>query len=549
MTFLHSLKIVLLCCVLLAVYLAGQFSEARVMKADEPATYVGNEACAKCHAAIARRYAQTPMAQSSGVVTDEMATGEFVHQASGVRYRITKDKGAVWLEYQRSGAAALQGRRQLHYFIGSNAAGRSFLLALDRFLFQAPVTWYAQANKWDASPGYEADRELRLNRPIDANCLYCHTSQAQPIFGTLNRYAEPPFKQAGISCERCHGPGSLHIAGKAKMVNPASLEAARRDSVCAQCHLSGAARVELPRRRLAFYRPGERLSDYVSYFVFEQAGAGLKVNSHVENLAESSCWQKSAGRMSCLSCHEPHSVPAEQERTAYFRGKCLTCHQSASLPANERHTARADCISCHMPKAGTVDGGHGVMTNHSIQREPRSPVNAASGLTADRRLMAFAGFESDARSLGLAYAELALQGGAALHRNEARRLLQEALPAYTADAELLTRLAFLYQAQGDLERALKLYEMALRAEPERVPQCVIATVNAGSIHASRGNLNRAMTLWQDALNRNPGLREAALNLATSWQSQGQTRKAEEFIQHLLRFDPDALKGQKPLRNK
>lgn len=548
MKFIHSLKIVLLCCVLLALCLAGQFSEAQVMNADEPATYVGNEACAKCHAAIARRYAQTPMAQSSGFVTGETATGEFFHQASGVRYRITKEKGAVWLEYQRSGAAALQGRRQLHYFIGSNAAGRSFLFALDRFLFQAPVTWYAQANKWDASPGYETDRELRLNRPVDANCLYCHASQAQPIFGALNRYADPPFKQAGISCERCHGPGSLHAQGKARLVNPATLDAARRDAVCAQCHLSGAARVELPRRRLAFYRPGERLSDYVSYFVFEQAdNSGLKVNSHVENLAQSGCWQKSEGRMSCLSCHDPHSVPAQQERTVYFRGKCLTCHQSASLPANEPHTARADCINCHMPKVGTIDGGHGVMTDHSIQRMPRPPVKPSSGLTTDRRLIAFTGFESDARGLGLAYAELALQSGAAFHRNEARRLLQEALPAHSADAELLTRLAFIYQAEGELERALKLYEMALRAEPERVPQCIIAAVNAGSIHAARGNLKSAMALWQDALNRNPGLREAALNLATSWRARGEPRKAEEIIRQLLRFDPDALSGQNELR--
>lgn len=545
MRFVHLLKIVLLCCVLLIVCLAGQFSAARVMQSDEPAAYVGNTACAKCHAEIARRYAQTPMANTSGVVTSETPAGEFFHQASGVRYRISKNKDAVWLEYQRNGAAALSGRRQLHYFIGSNAAGRSFLFALDRYLFQAPVTWYATAKKWDASPGYEADRELRLSRPIDANCLYCHASQAQPIYGALNRYAEPAFKQAGISCERCHGPGSLHAAGKARLVNPAKLDAARRDSICAQCHLSGAARVELPRRRLAFYRPGERLADYVSYFVPEQRNedAGLKVNSHVEKLAQSVCAQKAGERMSCMSCHDPHGVPDARDRAAYFRGKCLNCHQAATLPANERHNSKADCISCHMPKTGTTDGGHGVMTDHSIKREPRDMTGKSQA--ADQRLIAFTGFSSDARSLGLAYAERAALTGDRFAHNEARRLLQEALPAHAAnaelDAELLTRLAFLYQADGEPERALKLYELALQSEPERVPQCVIAAVNAGSLHAARGNLKRAVTLWQDALRRNPGLREAALNLAAALRAQGESHRADEIIRALLRFDPDALK--------
>jgi hypothetical protein len=107
-----------------------------------------------------------------------------------------------------------------------------------------------------------------MNRPIDASCLLCHASQPQPIFGTQNRFAEPPFKGGGVSCERCHGPGSLHVEGKAKLVNPAKLDAARRDSVCAQCHLSGEARVERTDKRLARFRPGDRLADYVSFFCF-----------------------------------------------------------------------------------------------------------------------------------------------------------------------------------------------------------------------------------------------------------------------------------------
>jgi tetratricopeptide (TPR) repeat protein len=539
--------ILLLCCGLMTPFWAASFRLDAL--AVEQASYVGNQACAKCHQEIARSYAQTPMAASSGVVRDGVVEGEFRHNPSGVSYRIVRGNGAAWLEYERRDEAPagdrLRGRRQLQYFIGSNAAGRSFLSMIDRFLFQAPVTWYAQSRRWDVSPGYEADREMRLNRPIEANCLYCHASQSQPVFGTQNRYVDPPFTQPGVGCERCHGPGSLHARALAAMVNPAKLDAARRDSVCAQCHLSGEARVERPGKRLAFYRPGDLLSDYVSYFVFEESQKlGLKANSHVENLAQSACKQRSGERMSCLNCHDPHATPAPQERADYFREKCLACHRPEALPANERHTLKADCAVCHMPKSRVVDGGHGVLTDHRIPRVPSGP---RTGATAGRKLVSFPGFTPDARMLGLAYAEVALRSNDQFHQREAWLLLSEALPRHATEPELLTRLAFIHEARNETEQALKLYEAALRTEPHRAPQFVIAAVNAGRIYAARGETERAIALWQDALARNPALSEAAFNLALALQSQGNRKKAGEALEQLLRFDPDSARSKHLLR--
>src|SRR5262245_608287 len=224
MRIFRRLKLILLFCSCLSApfFWAGFFRLDAI--AVEQASFVGNQVCAKCHAEIASSYAQTPMATSSGVVGDDVVEGEFRHHPSGINYRILRENGAMWLEYERRvempAGERLRGRQKLQYFIGSNSAGRSFLLMIDRYLFQAPVTWYAQSRRWDVSPGYEIDREIRLNRPIDANCLYCHASESQPIFGTQNRYVDPPFRQPGVSCERCHGPGSLHIQGLAAMVNP-----------------------------------------------------------------------------------------------------------------------------------------------------------------------------------------------------------------------------------------------------------------------------------------------------------------------------------------
>jgi predicted CXXCH cytochrome family protein len=421
----------------------------------------------------------------------------------------------------------------LHYFIGSNAAGRSYLFAIDRFLFQSPVTYYAQLKRWDVSPGYELDRAMRMNRPVDANCLFCHASQSQPIFGAQNRFADPPFKHGGVSCERCHGPASLHITGKARLVNPAKLDAARRDSICAQCHLSGAARVELLGKRLAQFRPGDLLADYVSFFVFETAmGAGLKVNSHVENLAESRCKQQSGERLSCLSCHDPHSVPAPQERAAWFRNRCLQCHQAEHLPAT--HNRASDCATCHMPRSQAVDGGHGVMTDHSIPKLPGKTTETAG---ASHRLIPFPGFKSDDRMLGLAYAEAALTSSDRFHESEALRLLTAALKLHpeTRDAELFARLGFLHQQRGDLMRAGRAYETALQVDHHRTD----ALVNLGGIYAAQGKMEEAAKLWRDALECNIGLTEASINLAQVYRSQRKLSLARDILQRALRFDPDS----------
>ncbi|MDQ6699706.1 MAG: hypothetical protein M3Z36_05935, partial [Acidobacteriota bacterium] len=265
------------------------------------AVFVGNEACAPCHGEISEAYRHTPMARSSGAVEGGVRPGSFRHAESGTTYEITGD-GVI-------------GERKLTYFIGSGEAGRSYLYSFAGSLFQAPITWYSQKNVWDMSPGYEHDRNPLWNRAVTPNCLFCHASQVRPIYGTENRYAEPPFLQHGVGCERCHGPGSEHGKGRGRMVNPSKLAASRRDSICAQCHLSGEARVEKAGKTISMFRAGDSLGDFASYFVFPDGQkAGIKATGYVERLAQSRCKQVSGESMWCGSCHDPHTVPGRDRR-------------------------------------------------------------------------------------------------------------------------------------------------------------------------------------------------------------------------------------------
>ena len=503
--------------------------------------YVGNRACATCHSSIYESYSRHPMALTSGVVSQTGIEGSFRHAPSSIIYRIYQKGTKTFFSYERPGDPTTNGKQELDYFVGSGTRGRSYLFSVDGFLYQAPISYYAQKNRWDISPGYESYREMPT-RPIEPSCLYCHTSQLQPISGTQNRYSSPPFAHAAVSCERCHGPGGDHVKGRGAMVNPATLAADRRDSVCAQCHLIGEARIQQPGRNLDMFRPGDLLSDYVSHFVYEDNNKkGLRAVSHVEAVGQSLCKRRSEGRMSCFSCHDPHSVPDPQQKASYFREKCLACHGQRPTNVQSQHYSKNfDCTSCHMPKISS-DVSHTAVTDHRILRKP---LERSTQSKPGPRLIQFGTNKTDERGLGLAYAERALETGDAFSRSEALRLLTKVLPLYPQDAEVLMHLGYLHHIRGELEQSSVLYDAALRSDPQRLA----AAIDLGAIYAQRGQLDRAMSLWRGALEHNPGSREASLNLAITLCSRGERKSAREALHRVLRFNPDLGLAKQLLRD-
>jgi Tetratricopeptide repeat/Cytochrome c554 and c-prime len=469
------------------------------------ALYVGNSACKPCHAEIVRSYEATPMARSSGKVNEGVPPGSFRHAPSNTEYDIGSS-GKVQVS-----RGARRSERDLEYFIGSGAAGRSFLYSDGGFLFQAPITWYARDGRWDVSPGYESDTVSRWSRAVTPDCLNCHSSQIRASPDFENRYANPPFAQPGIGCERCHGAGSEHIVGRSRMVNPAKLDPARRDSVCAQCHMSGEARIAKLGKQMNEYRPGALLSDYVSYFVFGRASA-VKAASYVERLGASRCKTMSGDRLWCGTCHDPHRVPAAATRAAWYREKCLACHEQSDC-----RQGAGDCAGCHMPRTKVVDGGHGVLTDHAIPAVAAISDAVANGW----KLEGFSAADAGGRELGLAYVEVSARTGDAKQSAEGIRLLS----GVAGDAEVNVRLADLYLARGDFARALPLYQSALRKRPSSIP----ALVNLGKLYGMAGKLEEAKTLWREALKRNPCQLEASENLRLAIESGGGHAESEPAL--------------------
>ncbi len=297
-------------------------------------------------------------------------------------------------EYQKAadGAEIFRDTHEIEWIIGAGTNGFGAIVRRDGYLFQAPQSFYAKPKTWGPSPGYESI-DLGFNRPIQAGCIFCHSGRARPIANTNGQFASAPFSETSIGCENCHGPGAAHIAAmrspseasskSPQVVNPARLTPYLADNICMSCHQTGDVRVLKPGKSYEDFRPGEPLDNTLSILMVPPTPATPPDVDHVEHyysMTLSKCYRASQGRMSCITCHDPHVEPSHEEAPAYFNGKCLTCHtqQSCKLPLHARQQSKPadNCIGCHMPKRDIEVISHSSATNHRIVARPNEPFPA-----------------------------------------------------------------------------------------------------------------------------------------------------------------------------
>ncbi|MDQ6706347.1 MAG: tetratricopeptide repeat protein [Acidobacteriota bacterium] len=527
------------------VHLTLIFALASALHAANPKS-AGSKICSECHAKISRTYSLTPMAASSGPAGTALRSpkfdkASFTDRHSAFDYTAGRDALGYYFDVRGRGPGTEPAaRRRLPYFVGSGVLASAFLISVDGFLFESPVTWYSHTGAWDLSPGYENYSYPFLTRAIVPRCLECHASGVRAIAGTQNGYATPPFLEGGVGCERCHGPGDSHVAqmkagrrGRSAIVNPAALDAERRDSICAQCHLTGDVIVERAGKEHQPFIPGEKLQDHSIAFVRSSEKSRTTVTSHVENLAQSKCKRVSGDRLWCGTCHDPHSVPPPSRKAAWFRAKCMTCHAAAdcTAPRAVRQSKQDDCTSCHMPRNPVADAQHVVYTDHSIPRLPAKRSNVKP--SPDAPLTPFGQKTADARDLGLAYAIMAVRERNAKYGERAFDLLKQTITKTPNDPQVLSYLADLYKKHSDDRNALSLYERLRRVDPSESS----APVALGGYAMERGDYEEAIRYWSDALRKSPALLLVRANLAVALLRTGRAGEARAVLEKALEFHP------------
>ncbi len=373
------------------------------------ARYVGAETCAGCHreqydtftrSQMGRSFRQATLANSDA---DWQRPRPIYNPATDLYYQPFHRGQALFVrEYRLAGGDTLYQRvEQIDFIVGSGHHTNSHMREENGYVYQIPVTWYAQQGRWDLAPGFHGAAGQRFSRPITEACMTCHNALPGFVEGSENRFSHVPL---GIDCERCHGPGSVHVEAKKAgqlvntsrevdytIVNPAKLPPDRQIDVCARCHMQGTA-VYADGKGPASFRPGMRLADVENVFEVREADstARFRMAAHPDRLAMSACFEgtRAPGSafppMTCITCHNPH-LPVE---AVNYNATCQSCHapQAAAPACTAPEVVHAggtgNCVGCHMPASGTWDIPHVTITDHYIRVVDRAAVRPAEA-TAD----------------------------------------------------------------------------------------------------------------------------------------------------------------------
>jgi predicted CXXCH cytochrome family protein len=319
------------------------------------AHYVGSKACQSCHQEIYARWAKTRMAN---IVRDPR-----VHPEA-----FAADPATAPEELRFS-------KEDVAFVYGSKWKQRYFRKAGDTYV-PLPVQYNIATKKWSKYhvadgtdwwavhyPDPKGDNSARPTAPL---CDGCHSVD-------FNIDAKKPAEW-NVGCERCHGPGSAHVANSvaATILNPARQNFVQANDTCIQCHSQGQPLNNVPIKGQYYdwpvgYRPGLMLADYwklephklgETSFTHFPDGTAHKNRMQGNDFVQSLMYNRG---VTCFSCHDPHGTENDALLRKPANEICATCHSpnsqngphTASIEEHTHHkpdSPGSQCVSCHMPK-------------------------------------------------------------------------------------------------------------------------------------------------------------------------------------------------------
>jgi len=587
---------------------------------DTTIQYVGMETCKGCHADIYNTFIQTGMGQSFGHATREKSAADFTHapvydKDLDFYYKPLWQGDSLYvMEYRvEEGDTTHKLLQKVDYIVGSGQHTNSHIFSKNGYLYQAPITFYTQKKQWDLAPGFEKGASSRFTRLIESECMTCHNGYPDFVKGSQNKYATI---KTGIDCERCHGPGGLHVKEKMAgnivdtskgpdytIVNPRRLSTDLQNNICQRCHLQGIA-VLNDGKTFFDFRPGMHLSEVMNVFMPQYEGAQDKMimASHVERMKKSNCYV-SSGKMSCITCHNPHVSVKFTQHTQYINA-CNSCHGAGKQQCTEKEAVRNakgnDCITCHMPRNGSIDIPHVAVTDHYIRKRPMDDATK-SKITAFLGMKSFNNDNPDAITTARAFMEFyerynpnkGLIDSALKYLNKEQnreasekqnrdyirayfllndfgKVVQYASslkPESITDAWACYRIGESYYNIQKADNALAWYKQAVTIWPRSLdfqnkygnclltldkvkeaqdvftyilsenPDYLSANVNLGFIYMQQGNITMSYDYLMRALQLNPDYEQTLINLAVWQHNNGNDGNAKKYLMQLLKKHP------------
>ena len=319
--------------------------------------FAGSAQCAACHRDIASVQTTSEHARSLRKVAGIPGLAQalplrFSDQDNGVEYRIERSNRPEFA----FDLVAVKGQRterlRLIWGFGAGRKGITFVGRTDAGEFgESRVSWYPKINGLDITTGGEPENVSNAHGALARwfeperrkACFACHVTRQADV--SPDRIEEA---NAGVRCERCHGPGGKHIeavsrgtgSGDLAIGNPGKLRATEQLQFCGDCH-------RLP-------------SEDFSRVILNKA----TIRFPAQRLVLSRCYDESEGRLKCTTCHNPHEDLAQSP--PYYDQKCRSCHASKVSLGSLCPVSTQNCVSCHMPREPLMK--HADFTDHWIRK-------------------------------------------------------------------------------------------------------------------------------------------------------------------------------------
>lgn len=353
--------------------------------------YVGRASCAKCHQMQYDLFQGSDHDMAMDIATEQTVLGDFNNTSFthfGVTSKFYKKDSSFYITTE--GPGGVMTEYKIEYTFGVRPL-QQYLVAFPGGAYQClPIAWDTRTAEeggqhWFHLYGEEEipyDDILFWTRPVqnwNYMCAECHSTNLRKNYDMASGTYNTTWSEIDVSCEACHGPGSVHVEWAERVEEGASpdiyadmglvLKLKDRDNatwvfdqdsviarrsvprksdelvqMCARCHSRRSVTTE------DYYHGGSLLETHWPSLLDEGlyfADGQIQDEVYVYGSFLQSKMYKSG--VVCKDCHEPHSGKVFVLGNAL----CYRCHLASEYGTRQHHfhdpaKEGASCMECHM---------------------------------------------------------------------------------------------------------------------------------------------------------------------------------------------------------
>ena len=381
-----------------AYLLKEDFVRARAIYEPEPlAEFVGRDKCIECHKDAWEKWQGSHHDLAMDVATEETVLGDFLDSVfthKGITSKFTRRDGKYFVFTEGPGG-------KMDEFEITHTFGvwplQQYLIPFPGGRLQAlSIAWDVEQKGWfhlypeNTPPPDDWLHWTRNAQNWNGMCAECHSTDLRKNYDPESDTYGTTWSEIDVSCEACHGPGSLHVqwaridpmarpesADFELVVQTGELDSKQMVELCAPCHS----------RRTILGDYDHAQTQQLDTFLPELLTEGIYfADGQIQDevYVYGSFVQSKMYRMGvrCSDCHDAHSLKLIHEGNEL----CLQCHRADTYNTADHHFHKefyegkpSDgwlCISCHMPQRPYMVIDY--RADHSI-RVPRPDLNLSNG--------------------------------------------------------------------------------------------------------------------------------------------------------------------------